>query len=135
MCSSDLFGLSPTALSTRSASIFLPLFRCKTALDSDLGSILAILSCRAHCTPRSASAVLHLNSGKQIEADLVLSAVGLKPNVSLAEQAGLEVGRGIKVNQFGQTSDEFFFMKRIYVTPASLFLMSFFCLRRASLAL
>uniref|UniRef100_UPI003FD809FF FAD-dependent oxidoreductase n=1 Tax=Vibrio alginolyticus TaxID=663 RepID=UPI003FD809FF len=57
--------------------------------------------------PRSeSSAVLHLNSGKQIEADLVLSAVGLKPNVSLAEQAGLEVGRGIKVNQFGQTSDE-----------------------------
>lgn len=52
------------------------------------------------------SAVLHLNSGKQIEADLVLSAVGLKPNVSLAELAGLEVGRGIKVNQFGQTSDE-----------------------------
>ncbi|EPX6949797.1 FAD-dependent oxidoreductase [Vibrio alginolyticus] len=57
--------------------------------------------------PRSvSSAVLHLNSGKQIEADLVLSAVGLKPNVSLAERAGLEVGRGIKVNQFGQTSDE-----------------------------
>ncbi|EGX6962897.1 FAD-dependent oxidoreductase [Vibrio alginolyticus] len=61
----------------------------------------------ARIEPRSeSSAVLHLNSGKQIEADLVLSAVGLKPNVSLAEQAGLEVGRGIKVNQFGQTSDE-----------------------------
>ncbi|WP_434157038.1 FAD-dependent oxidoreductase [Vibrio alginolyticus] len=61
----------------------------------------------ARIEPRSeSSAVLHLNSGKQIEADLVLSAVGLKPNVSLAERAGLEVGRGIKVNQFGQTSDE-----------------------------
>lgn len=32
--------------------------------------------------------------------------MGLKPNVSLAEQAGLEIGRGIKVNQFAQTSDE-----------------------------
>ncbi|MDW2009822.1 NAD(P)/FAD-dependent oxidoreductase [Vibrio sp. Vb0301] len=61
----------------------------------------------ARIEPRSeSSAVLHLNSGKQIEADLVLSAVGLKPNVSLAERAGLEVGRGIKVSQFGQTSDE-----------------------------
>ncbi|MGP8306090.1 FAD-dependent oxidoreductase [Vibrio sp. YIC-376] len=52
------------------------------------------------------SAQLHLTSGKKIAADLVLSAVGLKPNVSLAEQAGLDIGRGIKVNQFAQTSDE-----------------------------
>nr|WP_255202960.1 FAD-dependent oxidoreductase [Vibrio natriegens] len=52
------------------------------------------------------SAELHLTSGKKITADLVLSAVGLKPNVSLAEQAGLEIGHGIKVNQFAQTSDE-----------------------------
>ena len=52
------------------------------------------------------SAILHLTSGQKVEADLVLSAVGLKPNVLLAEQAGLTVGRGIKVNQFGQTSDE-----------------------------
>ncbi|MBR9786677.1 MAG: FAD-dependent oxidoreductase [Vibrionaceae bacterium] len=51
-------------------------------------------------------AELHLTSGKKITADLVLSAVGLKPNVSLAEQAGLDIGRGIKVNQFAQTSDE-----------------------------
>ncbi|MGY5293640.1 FAD-dependent oxidoreductase [Vibrio diabolicus] len=42
----------------------------------------------------------------RIEPRSESSAVGLKPNVSLAEQAGLEVGRGIKVNQFGQTSDE-----------------------------
>lgn len=52
------------------------------------------------------SAVVHLTSGKQIEADLVLSAVGLKPNVALAKGAELDVGRGIKVNEFGQTSDE-----------------------------
>lgn len=52
------------------------------------------------------SAVVHLTSGKQIEADLVLSAVGLKPNVALAKGAELDAGRGIKVNEFGQTSDE-----------------------------
>ncbi|HHX8435252.1 TPA: FAD-dependent oxidoreductase [Vibrio diabolicus] len=74
---------------------------------ADRGVQWALQDSIARIEPRSeSSAVLHLNSGKQIEADLVLSAVGLKPNVSLAEQAGLEVGRGIKVNQFGQTSDE-----------------------------
>ena len=55
------------------------------------------------------SSQLHLQSGKVIEADLVISAVGLKPNTALAEQAGLEVGRGIKVNDYGQTSDETIF--------------------------
>ncbi|WP_445081938.1 FAD-dependent oxidoreductase [Vibrio alginolyticus] len=74
---------------------------------ADRGVQWALQDSITRIEPRSASsAVLHLNSGKKIEADLVLSAVGLKPNVSLAEQAGLEVGRGIKVNQFGQTSDE-----------------------------
>lgn len=42
------------------------------------------------------SAELHLTSGKKITADLVLSAVGLKPNVSLAEQAGLEITAALK---------------------------------------
>ncbi|EJL6927949.1 FAD-dependent oxidoreductase [Vibrio alginolyticus] len=74
---------------------------------ADRGVQWALQDSITRIEPRSEScAALHLNSGKQIEADLVLSAVGLKPNVSLAEQAGLEVGRGIKVNQFGQTSDE-----------------------------
>ncbi|EGQ7843074.1 FAD-dependent oxidoreductase [Vibrio alginolyticus] len=74
---------------------------------ADRGVQWALQDSITRIEPRSeSSAVLHLNSGKQIEADLVLSAVGLKPNVSLAERAGLEVGRGIKVNQFGQTSDE-----------------------------
>tara|TARA_R110001606_G_scaffold156044_11_gene298754 strand:+ start:1344 stop:2510 length:1167 start_codon:yes stop_codon:yes gene_type:complete len=49
--------------------------------------------------------VATLDDGSKIEADLVLSAVGLRPNVDLAEEAGLDVGLGIKVNQFGQTSD------------------------------
>jgi rubredoxin---NAD+ reductase len=46
-----------------------------------------------------------LDDGTTIEADLVLSAVGLRPNVALAQEAGLDVGVGIKVNQYGQTSD------------------------------
>ena len=49
--------------------------------------------------------VAKLDDGTLIEADTVLSAVGLRPNVALAEEAGLDVGLGIKVNEFGQTSD------------------------------
>lgn len=49
--------------------------------------------------------VATLDDGTVIEADVVLSAVGLRPNVALAAEAGLDVGLGIKVNAFGQTSD------------------------------
>jgi rubredoxin---NAD+ reductase len=53
--------------------------------------------------------VATLEDGTKIAADLVLSAVGLRPNVALAQAAGLDVGLGIKVNQFGQTSDPHIF--------------------------
>ena len=46
-----------------------------------------------------------LDNGSRIEADLVLSAVGLRPNIALAEAAGLDVGAGIKVDECGRTSD------------------------------
>ena len=40
------------------------------------------------------------------EFDALIVACGFKPRTELAEQAGLEIGRGIKVNPFLQTSDE-----------------------------
>jgi nitrite reductase (NADH) large subunit len=43
--------------------------------------------------------------GSEIEADLVVMAVGIKPNVSLARVAGINVNRGIVVNDFMQTSE------------------------------
>lgn len=48
---------------------------------------------------------LQLANGKTIEADLVLSAVGLRPNIQLAQAAGLATDRGIVVNELLQTSD------------------------------
>ena len=48
--------------------------------------------------------VLALASGAQLEADLVLSAVGLRPNVALAQAAGLATQRGILVDRYGRTS-------------------------------
>lgn len=47
-----------------------------------------------------------VNTGVSAAFDAVIVATGFKPRTELAEQAGLETGRGIKVNQRLQTSDE-----------------------------
>lgn len=47
-----------------------------------------------------------LDSGKEIDADMVFVNVGVRPNIELAEQIGLKMGKfGIKVNEFQETSD------------------------------
>lgn len=50
---------------------------------------------------------IELNSGKQVEAQAVVLAIGVKPEITLAKEAGLEIGElgGIKVNANYQTSD------------------------------
>ena len=45
-----------------------------------------------------------LANGQQLSADLVLSAVGLRPRTALAEAAGLQTARGIVVNRQLQSS-------------------------------
>lgn len=45
-----------------------------------------------------------LASGDQVEADVVLSAVGLRPDLRLAQAAQLATARGILVGETGQTS-------------------------------
>lgn len=47
---------------------------------------------------------LSLSNGKVIHADVVLSAVGLRPRTALAAAAGLKINRGIVVNGLLQTS-------------------------------
>ena len=53
----------------------------------------------------SASKVI-LKSGKEIDADFVIMAVGVRPNVELAQKAGIELGTtgAIKVNRKMQTN-------------------------------
>ena len=48
-----------------------------------------------------------LESGKDIEADLIILGIGAKANSDLAKDAGLEIGptQGIQVNRYMQTSD------------------------------
>ena len=47
-----------------------------------------------------------LKSGDEIAADIVLSAVGLRPNIELAKTANLEIDKGVKVDRYMQTSDK-----------------------------
>lgn len=57
--------------------------------------------------PRGDKISLKLNSGKDLETDMVILSIGVRPDSALAAQAGLELGttKGIKVNDFLQTSD------------------------------
>ena len=47
---------------------------------------------------------LRLSTGEEIETDLVVTGVGVRPNLALAEQAGLTVDRGVSVDAYLQTS-------------------------------
>ena len=54
---------------------------------------------------------LILDSGEEIICDMVLLSIGVKPEVKLAKEAGLEIGPhgGIKVNEYLQTSDPYIY--------------------------
>lgn len=50
---------------------------------------------------------VHLQSGKQIDTDLILLSIGVRPETKLAKEAGLPLGSlgGIAVNEYMQTSN------------------------------
>ncbi|WP_026359570.1 nitrite reductase large subunit NirB [Sphingomonas sp. PR090111-T3T-6A] len=48
---------------------------------------------------------VRLKDGREIPASLVVMAVGIRPSVALARECGLEVGRGVKVDDHMVTSD------------------------------
>ncbi|GAA3316857.1 hypothetical protein GCM10020331_014100 [Ectobacillus funiculus] len=48
---------------------------------------------------------MNLQMGTSIECDTVVAGIGAIPETSLAEQAGLAVENGIRVNEMLQTSD------------------------------
>ena len=48
---------------------------------------------------------VELTDGRMLKADLVVMAVGIRPNTALAKAAGLNVGRGVQVDDGMCTSD------------------------------
>lgn len=48
---------------------------------------------------------VELADGRILPADLVVMAVGIRPNAKLAREAGLDIGRGVKVDDHLRTSD------------------------------
>jgi len=90
-----------------------------TTLDPDMANLLETSLPKAAAKIRTGEKVLRLEGGDggnvckvvtdkgEIECDMVLMAVGVRPNVDLADRAGLEIGDtgAIAVNDRCQTSD------------------------------
>lgn len=49
--------------------------------------------------------VVKLSNGESVNADLVISATGVKPNMQFAADSGIETDQGILVNHYLQTND------------------------------
>ena len=47
---------------------------------------------------------IELKNGELYEVEEVVAGIGIKPNVELAESAGLKVSNGVEVDEFLQTS-------------------------------
>ncbi len=58
------------------------------------------------CSVRNESAeyIIECESGAHFTADIILSAIGLKPNAQLAQQANLTIQQGIVVDEYLKTS-------------------------------
>lgn len=56
------------------------------------------------CNRQGDGVVVGLSDGSQVQTDIVLQAVGLRPRIALAQAAGLAVNRGIVVDRLLQTS-------------------------------
>lgn len=76
----------------------------KNALEARGQTILTGADTEAILGDTHVTAV-RLKDGTEIAADLVVMAVGIRPAVALAREAGLEVGRGIRVDDHLVTSD------------------------------
>lgn len=49
---------------------------------------------------------IQFEDGEVVDCDLIVMAVGIRPNTQIAKDAGLIVNRGIVVNDYMLTNDE-----------------------------
>jgi nitrite reductase (NADH) large subunit len=64
--------------------------------------LLKANTARIHGTTRVEG--VELTDGQQLDADAVIFAAGIRPNITLAKEAGIAVGRGVVVDDHMQTS-------------------------------
>lgn len=57
-------------------------------------------------TEKNGKLQILLNSGTEIQADLAVLSIGVKPEISLAVNAGITTNRGILVNEYMETSEK-----------------------------
>ncbi len=97
----DLIGPSSEVLDT-----LLPLeaSKCVTRGLEEAGVNLHLNQNVVAIKETESSVVITLDSGEKIEADLAVSAIGLKPNTRLAEDAGLATNKGIVCDRSLMTS-------------------------------
>ncbi|MCL5669421.1 MAG: FAD-dependent oxidoreductase, partial [Gammaproteobacteria bacterium] len=81
------------------------------AAGAQLRSALVKIGAHWHANSKAVSVnrahnvyLVTLSDGAALEVDVVLSAIGLKPRVALAQQAGIKVNRGIVTDRHLQTS-------------------------------
>jgi len=81
-------------------------------------------------------AMVRLAGGERLKADIVLVAVGVRPETTLAREAGLKMGEmgGVWVNEYMQTSDEDIFAAGDCAEKYSFFTKKPTNLRLASIA-
>lgn len=70
----------------------------------DLGVRFHLETVVDHIAARGDGVTLTLANGEKLDADLVVSAVGLRPRTELAAAAGLKTNRGVVVNRALETS-------------------------------
>jgi NAD(P)H-nitrite reductase large subunit len=54
---------------------------------------------------RDGRVAMTTKSGQEIEADFAIVGIGIQPETTLAERAGLEIGNGVVVDEFQRTSE------------------------------
>lgn len=75
--------------------------------DIDLRLQTGLSGVQYHESKKSCSLTLQLSNGESLETGLLIMAIGVRPDISLAQQAGLTIGSkgGIVTNSSMQTSD------------------------------
>ena len=108
-----LVELGPQVMAPVDPEMAAPLHRTlrEHGVDLKLGVALEAVTDNTQDNDAEFALTLQLNNGERLGTDILIMAIGVKPETRLAQAAGLTIGElgGIKVNQYMQTSDPFIY--------------------------